>query len=495
MKLHHSLLTTLILSCCLFACSNNDNDPQEEEEKRITTNEIYFANRFAKDALSSVYLWNKEIKTGLDKLNANTNQDPIGTVKEIRYKENGKEVDKWTVLTADAESMNSSMQGVSTTYGYEVMLGQFSNTKTYFFLVSLVYANSPAEKAGIKRGDIIMQLDGKDITDDNYLDIYYTSNITLGMGVYSKQGISRGENISLKAINMYCNPILANKIFEFNGKKVAYLAYSSFDVESATKLVDICRNYKTAGVSELILDLRYNGGGYVFTENVMASMFAPFDAVKSNAVYQTEIWNDEYMQYYKSKGEDLNTYFSTNHSITINGKKTTLNTSDANIGLKKIYALISSGTASASESLLIGLMPYMDIITLGNNSHGKYCTGIVATPDILYEKAPDVIKKWGIYVMINRYADKNGKNPCMPDGLIPTQTVKDDPMDGYQLGDERETMLREALIKAGKKDIPTASTRTLLMPNYHTKYIQPNNPLFGKRILNEGEMKKLPKLY
>lgn len=496
MKLYHSLMAVVMSGCIVCGCSSDNDDPQTaEEEKRVTTNEIYFANRLAKDALSSVYLWNKEIAADLNKLNANTNQYPIETVKEIRYKENGTEIDKWTMLTNDVKSLNSSMQGVSTTYGYEVMLGKFSNTGTYFFLVEFVYADSPAEKAGIKRGDIIMQIDGKDITDENYLDIYQTANITLGMGVYSEQGISRGGNISLKAVNMYCNPILVNKIFEFNGKKVAYLAYSSFDVESAGRLADICRIYKQEGVSELILDLRYNGGGYVFTENVMASMLAPAEAVNSKAVYQTEIWNDDYMQYYKSKGEDLNTYFSTSHRITIDGKTTTLDTGNANIGLQKIYALISSGTASASESLLIGLMPYMDIVTIGKNSHGKYCTGIVATPDIFYETTPDVIKNWGIYVMINRYADKNGDNPCMPHGLVPTQSVNDDPFDGFQLGDEQESMLRAALIKAGKNDIPPATTRSNSLPAYQMKHIYENKPLFGKRILDENRMKKLSILY
>lgn len=496
MKRNHFIFTALFLLSLMSSCSkdndeNNGGGGKETPDERVTTDEIYYANQFADDILSDVYLWKREISAGIKLLDPDTNEDPIKTVNDIRYKENGKEVDRWTMLTNDYEGLTSGMQGVATTYGYDLMLGKFSNTGTYFFIVSYVYENSPTAKAGMKRGDIIISLNGQDITEANYLDALYSSSITLGMGVQTDKGIAKGENMSLTSIRMYENPILATKIFDCAGKKVGYLAYSGFDIESVFKLKEICGEFKEAGVTELILDLRYNGGGYVFTELALASMLAPQANVDNKDIYETEIWNDDYMAYFKSQGEDLNTYFGTAFAIRdTGGNLISIDTKGYNIGLKKIYALISSGTASASESILIGLMPYMDIELIGTNSHGKYCTGMTLAPKDVYvdkngkDVSPKEIKNWGIYVMINRYADKNGENPCMPDGLTPPlgNEIQDDPMDGYQLGDEQETMLREALLRAGKTDIPP-TTRSISGLRYDTKFI-PTSPLFGKRIDN-----------
>lgn len=481
MKLFYSIFTIFSIFFMMSGCSKDDDD--NKTDQRVTTDEIYYANQFASDALSNIYLWNKEIASDIKELNPDTNTDPISTVEEIRYKEGGKDVDKWSMLTNDYDSFTSSLEGVETTYGYDVMMGKFTNAEAYFFVISFVYDGSPAQQAGLKRGDIIMKLDGKDITEANYQDALYSSQVTLGMGINTGEGIQLGNSISLAAIKMYEDPVLASKIFDCDGKKVGYLAYSSFDLGSVPKLIDICRTFKAAGVKELILDLRYNGGGYVITENALASMFAPKNAVQNHALCSTEIWNDSYMAYFQQQGEDINTYFATDFNIyDENQNAVKVSTADANIGLDKIYGLISSGTASASEALLIELMPFMDVELIGTNSHGKYCTGMVLQPSDLYENVPKSIESWGFYVMINRYADRDGNNPCMPNGLTPDTEEQDNPMDGYQLGDEQETLLRTALIKAGKTDIPP--TRSIAaLPKYQTKFI-PTSPLFGKRIDN-----------
>lgn len=480
MKLAYSFLSVLCLSWALVSCSSDDDsqfiDPLNGHK------EIAYANQFAKDALSDIYLWNAEINSDLNQLKAD-NSDPMKTVREIRFHANGKEVDKWTTLTDDYTGFTSSMMGVETTYGYNLLMGKFSNTGTYFFIISYVYRDSPAQKAGLKRGDIIMKLDGEDITKNNYLDAFNSATISLGMGVVSGGSIQASGNVSLTAKRMYEDPILVAKVFDCNGKKVGYLAYSSFNMPSVPGLIAICKDFKAQGVTELILDLRYNGGGSVTTENALASMFAPANEVNVKGLYQTEIWNENYRAYFKKKGQSTNTYFSTDFKIEDElGTTKTVSTQGANIGLKKIYGLISAHSASASESLLIGLMPFMDVELIGNEkSHGKYCTGAVLSASDIYDKdTPKEIKNWGIYVMINRYADKNGNNPCMPDGLTPTVEAADNPMEEYQLGDEREAMLNVALVRAGKTAVVRTRSAVALL-KFQTTMVT-TNPLFGMRI-------------
>ena len=98
--------------------------------------------------------------------------------------------------------------------------------------VGFVYKGSPAEKAGLKRGDIIYKMDGKAITRQNLNKLYSESSINFSTAKAEFQDnnvllVPSKENITLKAVEMYEDPVLLDSIYEFNGKKVGYLAYSS----------------------------------------------------------------------------------------------------------------------------------------------------------------------------------------------------------------------------------------------------------------------------
>ena len=189
---------------------------------------------------------------------------------------------------------------------------------------------------------------------------------------------------------MYENPILCDTVYEFNGKKVGYLAYTSFDLISIPELIEVGKKFKSEGIKELVLDLRYNGGGYVITESVLASMFAPKANVDAGDIFEKEEYNDILTEIYREAGISLETPFMTEYDydeIDLH-----VSTKDANIGLERIYGLISPNTASASEALLSGLMPYMDVRLIGEASHGKYCTGLMMSGEDAYENCPKEIK-------------------------------------------------------------------------------------------------------
>lgn len=273
--------------------------------------------------------------------------------------------------------------------------------------------------------------------------------------------------MSLNAVDMYEDPILATGTFDVAGKKVGYLAYSGFDLKSSQALPDVFRGFKSEGVDELILDLRYNGGGYAFTENVLASMIVPAANVLAGDVFQTEVYNSILAEAWKRQGEDMNTYFSTIHELSSRGLK--IDVSDANLGIDKVYVIVTGGTASASEGLIVGLKPYMDVVLVGRRTYGKYCAGILLAPEDFYTAKYDfsLIKDWGMYVMISKFADRDGRNDSIPDGIPVDVEAGDDPFDGCQLGDGNETMLRAALQAAGKVYPQTAS-----LPRRYSRNLQ-----------------------
>lgn len=452
------LLPLLLCAVAFNSCSGDDEpkyqptDPDTDTPSQpVISTEIKNATRFAREVVEDVYLWNTDISSSISRLNPDTCTNPISTWKAIRYHKGNYE-DKWSELLDDFDSFNSSVQGVETTYGWDVSFYWVDESHTNVcFVVNFVYPDSPAANAGIQRGDVILTYNGSSITSSNYIDAFYSPSGTWG---YGHRSTTVQQTADLSARKMYLNPIICNKVFDINGKKVGYLHYASFDLASIPGLIEVSKKFKAEGVTELILDLRYNGGGYVVTEGALAAMYAPWANVSAEDVFQTEIWNQSYMEYYQSKperAESLNTRFSTTCKV----ENTTYDLSDANIGLTKIYAILTSGSASASESLLVGLMPYIDVEIIGEQSHGKYCTGYMLSTEMWYrtfqgKSIPQGLDNWGFYVMVSRYADKNGNNPCMPNGLTPDIKVQDSPNDGYQLGDEDETMLAVALQEAGK---------------------------------------------
>lgn len=485
-------LKLFVIICCLSLF--NSCTEEKAENGRITTDEQYHANIFAGTSLETFYYWNKDISNDLLRLNPETNTDPITTVNEIRYHEGDTEIDRWTMLTDDFESFNSSLEGVYTTYGYQPITYLLDeSTGQCVSAVAYVYQNSPAEKAGLKRGDIIYEIDGKPLTVNNYTDLFYSSQITLSLAAYDatiNTIVPTEQTVTMQAVEMYENPILCYKTIDLdNGNKIGYLAYSSFDLNSIPELIEICKDFKAKGVKKLVLDLRYNGGGYVITENVLASMFAPQDVVDSKAIFEKE----DYNELLTASGWSSVTRFTT----TFNYESVGLNvsTEGANIGLEHIYALIGPNTASASEALIGGLMPYMPITLIGEQSHGKYCTGIPLSSKELYdmmeEATPTAIKNWGIYVMIGIYMNSKNETPCMPNGLTPDIEAIDDPMQPVQLGDENEILLRAALEKEGKQYPETSSLSRSMLPWKKLKG-QPHKTNFGKRIFLPIANKPLP---
>ena len=249
-----------------------------DKKGNAPSSEISKADQYAIDVLGTYYLWNEEIEKDLRRLDPDTCRMPMEVVESIRYREGGKEVDRWTILTDDLESFQNSVQGLGLTYGYDLQAGRISNKPgEYFLVVSYVSNGGPAQKAGLKRGDIIITLDGKAITENNIYDAFNSRSIALGVTCLDEGNNISGDvrAVSLKAVDMYEDPILVAKTFDVAGKKVGYLAYTGFDIKSSQTLPDVFKEFKSMNIDELIIDLRYNGGGYAFTENVLASMFAP----------------------------------------------------------------------------------------------------------------------------------------------------------------------------------------------------------------------------
>lgn len=449
----------------LFSCKKDNENKESSQEYSEQDLTWAYVNTFARNGLNLYYLWQADIASALDSDKWDYKKNPIEKVSEIRYKD-----DRWTMLTDDFSSFYGSVSGTGKTLGFDFILYKYGNTGDYYCaVVTFTYENSPARTAGLKRGDVITKMNGSYIPASSYSsflsDALYSGK-TLTVEKYD------GTSATIIPAEMYENPVHTVKVIEADGEKIGYIHYTSFTLLSCNDLVSACKKLKEEGVKELILDLRYNGGGFVLTEEVFASMLVPEANVKAGDVLSTMVYNEGLTEYFKKNDIETKSYLGTSFSYTDDdGVKQSVSTSGANLGVERIYAIVSSGSASASEALLGEIKPYTDLTILGKQTHGKYCSGLMLEAPEFYSDYADQLGKeysengkkytdnWGLYVMYGRFADKDGYTLCMPDGIVPEYDVADNPLDGYDLGDPEETMLAAALKIGGYTVSASASGR------------------------------------
>ena len=440
----------LALALLLTGCGKQMPD----EYKRLddeTKAQRKYVNTFAWNEMNTYYLWRDEIATALAEWQ--NWEEPIAKVAEIRYKDAaGKDIDRWTMLTDDFSSFVGGVSGHTRTLGMDFQLYFADKAHTRICaVVTFVYAGSPAANAGIRRGDVVLYVDGYEMTSDNYRTLVRDG--ILGGGTVSL-GFSGGRTVTMTAVDMYEDPVHTVRILERpDGRKIGYLHYTSFTLDSCEDLIDVFDDFTLEGIDDLVLDLRYNGGGYVVTECALASMLAPVAEVEAGSIFTREVYNPDLA---KEMGDEP-TRFRTDFVFKVSGEVYAFSTAGANPNLPRLFVLVTESSASASESLICCLKPYMDIAVIGEKTSGKYCAGYLRQAKVWYdevkdsleegeyEKALPYVDNWGIYVMYSRYADCHGNTLSMPDGISPDFEVEDNPLDGYDLGDPQETMLAFAL--------------------------------------------------
>lgn len=495
----------ILLSLALLA-TGCEKQPQVQGVAEIPGNDTYFyVNQFAWNVMSTYYLWKNDISKGLDDWAQHADTyEPISTVDKLIYRD-----DKWSFLTDDYDSFFSEITGVSKSYGYDFdlyLLDQSNPSKILLCaVITYVFPDSPASQAGLKRGDTIVAVNNKDLVYNN--DAYYDIVINeMLAGDSCKLTLSNGKTINLDSVVLTENPVTYYTVLENGDKKIGYMHYASFTAESVQHLIKACKYFKENGIKDLVLDLRYNGGGLVWAENALISMLAPKEAVDNEEVFEKEYYNDLLTKYW---GVKESKFAVRDTLLDYDGKDYFYDTSEANLDLDNLYVIVQKRyTASASESLICCLEPFTNVELIGDEgTYGKFCAGIPYPAEEWYDDYkedfddPSEYKKgiqyahnWGIYVMISRFTDRDGKTACEPNGVPVDVSVEDNPQDGCQLGDPEETMLNVALQRAGfflgsPSNVQRAPARKLMKP---VPFQRPEKP--GMVRLPSEMPSKLPAL-
>jgi C-terminal processing protease CtpA/Prc len=289
-----------------------------------------------------------------------------------------------------------------------------------------VVSNSPAEAAGIKRGNVFNRVDGITLTLDNYLSLLFgRDSYSLGFAeVIEDEVIPTDREVSLIASEFQENPIFLDSVYNLSGRKIGYFVYNQFISDFDQELHDLFAVFKSQGINDLIIDLRYNPGGKISTAKLLASLIAPADQVNNGSVFSSYVWNDILEQYWLDEQGPESPNLVVKFTPTAN-----------NLNFDKVYFLVTRNSASASETLINSLIPYMDVTLIGETTSGKY-TGSIT----LHNEERSF--NWAIQPIVLKTVNADG-NTEFKDGFAPDYLVEDDLF--APLGSIEEDMLAQAL--------------------------------------------------
>lgn len=417
------LLAAVFLAFSILFAAGCQNEKVDESEEYLKVNEK-IAQYFYE-----YYLWEDLLPEQV----TIPGTDPFRFFGSLRDCAPDDAKNKWSVLAESRDDFYAGVDNSGKSFGYSLVFYQFTDMNDEIWaVVRYVHPGTPADKAGIKRGNLISRIGGELMTDggaNDFRNLVYAENLTVT--VHENIHDESGRTVSMESVKSYLDPILDSKIISRGGRTIAYLMYTDYVQDSEEDLSALFGRFKAAGVDDLILDLRYNGGGYSSTALHMASLMAPSDVLDGKNIFSQFTYNESYTAYLKSIGA-YETYSVARYPEQ--GKV------PDNLGLDRVFVLTTKGTASASEQTIIGLDPYMDVVTVGTDSHGKFVGGRIY-PSSLNENA---MYGWGMYLIDFWYVNSEGE-PGVNAGLVPDHEVKEDWRTYKPIGDESDPLIARAI--------------------------------------------------
>lgn len=394
----HKYVLILLLSAIFSACTKPEIVPDDEpvptpsstDELQLIADSVFLFSR-------EIYFWDAIRNTSFDYNTFNPRSlvktNALATAKAVLDKVRTANADdnakgfSYATAYAEADAPSSAAQAV-TNYGFYFKAGYkerkikstlYANDPDFEgFYITYVYNNSDAGKKGVQRGWKMISVNGTDMTRITQTAVSMLNNMFYHESLKSADIIFEkpdGQWVTLNlSITSYSpNSVLyREKLVSSTGRSVGYFVYNFFGrlSETGTEIDEAIQYFKSQGINELIIDLRYNGGGFNHTENYLTNNFAP-SAANGQVMYKT-IYNQNLQTGNYTLMRRRHVYNKDYYSVASN---TNWFSTTGSFNTTKIYVIVGQGkTASASELFINSLKPYMNdnLILIGDgNTYGK----------------------------------------------------------------------------------------------------------------------------
>ncbi len=516
MRFKQLLFLITLLSLGLVSCKRKDPDPTPppttDRANKSRDSIFYYAKQ--------VYLWSDALPT-YDAFNprkyTTASTDFLNYEKELialtQYKINPATGRAYEYYLNGADSKYSyisdianknptafipekrsavDLEGNGNDFGIKLgAYGQDDIGQEFALFVTAVYQNSPADKAGVVRSHRIYKINDRTIgasypNDQAFINTAFNATTIKIEGVKYTNGVAGVPyTVTLTKAVYKSSPIFAKKVFTAGAKKIGYLSYARFSNLNSNSKADLdlaFSEFSTAGVTDLIIDLRYNGGGYVNTAQYFINQIAPASA--NGKVMFAEHYNtlmqsggatiltnqplldaNKKVQYQNGR---MITYADINYSVASNtevfAKTGPLNTAST---ITNVVFIVSGNTASASELMINSLKPYMTVKMVGTKTFGKPVGFFPITIENKYE----------VYYSLFQTKNSLGQGDYF-DGFTPDVVDDfDDPRNDFGDSNEHYIAVARNLIAPGVSVTSAAKTMSIQGRSVSVQSLSPMKPI------------------
>lgn len=390
--------------------------------------------------IDETYLWFDEVPTNLVAANYATPIDYFNALKTPALTASGRPKDRFHFTQDTASYLALSQSGIDVGYGFE--LAFLSPAPPRDVRVAYLEPGSPAERQGIVRGTKLLTIDGIDVAAGaNVAGLNAALNpANVGeshsFGLRAPDGNERTVNLVASSITR--TPVQNVKTISTANGPVGYMLFNDHLATAEAGLIGAINQLKGAGISDLVIDMRYNGGGYLDVASELAYMVAPA-AATSGTVFERMQFNRK-NPFHVTPAQATVPFHSTSRGFSIPTGQPL-----PQLGLSRVTVLTGPDTCSASESVVNSLRGVGVTVNLvGGATCGKP-----------YGFFPQDNCGTTYFAIQFQGVNQQGFGDY-GDGFVPTCAVADD--FDHALGDPAEGRLAAALMLQSSGSCPTAST-------------------------------------
>ena len=343
-------IIALIFLILFFGCKDDLDD-----RLQVPASENLEVEDFVYKVMNYWYLWQPDVPN-LDDNKFTNDKDYTSFLQsfdgpEALYEELQYAADRFSYITDDYVAFLESQKGITLSNGMVFGLFRLSESSSELYgYARYVLPDSDAETKGVERGDIFSHVNGTQLTETNYIDLLFSnaSSYSIDLASYSNNLITpTGQSVTLNNTQQTEQSVHLSKIIEHSNKKVGYLMYNGFIEPQEDHLKTVFADFALAQIDELVVDLRYNSGGRVSTAQFMAGLIA---GEYAGSVFGKLVYNEK-------RG--------------VQNSEINITNADIQLGLSRVFFLTTKSSASASEMMINGLKPYINVIQIGDKTAGK----------------------------------------------------------------------------------------------------------------------------
>lgn len=416
-----------------FSCSKSESIPADVE-----------INNFVWKGLNAYYFWQDQIPDLSDTKFSSQSQlnnflRGYDTPDNLFYSllNDYPNTDKYSWIVSDYVALENSFAGINETHGMEFGLVQYASDPTNLFgYVRYVLPGSDAAGKGIVRGMLFNQVGGVQLTTTNFSTLLASSvaSYTITLADYNGGNpTATATTIALSKSQLQENPVKIVTTFTEGANKIGYIMYNQFVANYDGELNTAFATLQAEGITDLIIDLRYNPGGSVRTASYLGSMIT---GQFTGQLFSRQVWNT------KVQANINESNFITNYTDQINNG--IISQSINSLNLSTVYVIVTGSSASASELLINSLNPYIDVKLVGTLTEGKNVGSITLYDSANYGRAgANPNHTWAMQPIT--FEVRNRDNVTVPAGFTPEVTFPEDYSNLGVLGDRNEPMLDRAI--------------------------------------------------